>query len=349
MLRERISAQGAPSSTMSSQHIFFFFAKSFALLTLAAFMLAHTCAMVWGAETLQFGFSGATATQLAGSLAVEHKLFDIYGVNVEFTQSAGTTMIRALDSGSLQVAIVGGGQALSAYLKGVDVRIISGLVNIVPFQLWAKPEISQLKDLKGKLIANTPPGTSLNLANQILLMRAGLDPLREVKLVAFGRLGLVSQALFTGVVDAALLSPPDTIEARRSGLRMLLDLATARIPCPFTSVVTTKAVLEKSPAALDRFLRGILHGIKLALTNPDMAKKTISRNMRLTDPQAVEEVYQSAVGAYERLPLVPKDAVETVVKLSTGPSNRNPFGVLDMTILERIDKEGFIRSLYSVK
>jgi ABC-type nitrate/sulfonate/bicarbonate transport system substrate-binding protein len=334
---------------MSSQHIFFFFAKSAALLTLAAFMLAHNCALVWGAETLRFGFSGATATQLAGSLAVEHKLFDIYGVNVEFTQSAGTTMIRALDSGSLQVAIVGGGQALSAYLKGVDVRIISGLVNIVPFQLWAKPEISQLKDLKGKLIANTPPGTSLNLANQILLMRAGLDPLREVKLVAFGRLGLVSQALFTGVVDAALLSPPDTIEARKSGLRLLMDLATARIPCPFTSVVTTKAVLEKSPAALDRFLRGILHGIKLALTNPDMAKKTISRNMRLTDPQAVEEVYQSAVGAYERVPLVPKEAVETVVKLSAGPSNRNPFGVLDMTILERIDKEGFVRSLYSVK
>jgi ABC-type nitrate/sulfonate/bicarbonate transport system substrate-binding protein len=334
---------------MSSQNIFFFFAKSAAFLTLAVFVLVHNCALVWGAETLRLGFSGATATQLAGSLAVEHKLFDIYGVNVEFTQSAGTTMIRALDSGSLQVAIVGGGQALSAYLKGVDVRIISGLVNIVPFQLWAKPEISQLKDLKGKLIANTPPGTSLNLANQILLMRAGLDPLREVKLVAFGRLGLVSQALFTGVVDAALLSPPDTIEARKSGLRLLMDLATARIPCPFTSVVTTKAVLEKSPAALDRFLRGILHGIKLALTNPDMAKKTISRNMRLTDPQAVEEVYQSAVGAYERVPLVPKEAVETVVKLSAGPSNRNPFGVLDMTILERIDKEGFVRSLYSVK
>jgi len=334
---------------MSSQHIFFFFTKSAAFLTLAVFMLARSCALVWGAETLRFGFSGATATQLAGSLAVEHKLFDIYGVNVEFTQSAGTTMIRALDSGSLQVAIVGGGQALSAYLKGVDVRIISGLVNIVPFQLWAKPEISQLKDLKGKLIANTPPGTSLNLANQILLMRAGLDPLREVKLVAFGRLGLVSQALFTGVVDAALLSPPDTIEARKSGLRLLMDLATARIPCPFTSVVTTKAVLEKSPAALDRFLRGILHGIKLALTNPDMAKKTISRNMRLTDPQAVEEVYQRAILAYERVPMIPKEAIETVVKLSTGQSNRNPFGVLDMSILERIEKEGFVRSLYSMK
>ena len=334
---------------MLSKNIFSYFTKSVALFAIAAFMLAHNCAIVWGAESLRLGFSGASANQLAGYLAVEQKLFDIYGVNVALTQSAGTTMIRALDSGSLQVAIVGGGQALSAYLKGADVRIISGLVNIVPFQLWAKPEISQLKDLKGKLIANTPPGTSLNLANQILLMRAGLDPLREVKPVAFGRLGLVSQALFTGVVDAALLSPPDTIEARRSGLRMLMDLATARIPCPFTSVVTTRTVLEKSPAPLDRFLRGILHGIKLALTNPDMAKKTISRNLRLTDPEAVEEVYQRAVAAYERLPTVPKEAIETVVKLSIGQSNRNPFGVLDMTILDRIDKEGFIRSLYAAK
>ena len=334
---------------MLSKRIFSFLAKLAALLALAASILAHDCVIVWGAESLRLGFSGASATQLAGYLAVDQKLFDVYGVNVELTQSAGTTMIRALDSGSLQVAIVGGGQALSAYLKGVEVRIISGLVNIVPFQLWAKPEISQLKDLKGKLIANTPPGTSLNLANQILLMRAGLDPLRDVKLVAFGRLGLVSQALFTGVVDAALLSPPDTIEARKSGMRMLMDLATARIPCPFTSVVTTKTVLEKSPASLDRFLRGILHGIKLALTNPDMAKKTLSRNMRLTEPEAVEEVYQRAILPYERVPMVPKEAIDTVVKLSTGPSNRNPFGVLDMSILERIEKEGFVRSLYSMK
>jgi hypothetical protein len=71
--------------------------------------------------------------------------------------------------------------------------------------------------------------------------------------------------------------------------------------------------------------------------------------MRLTDPEAVEEVYQRIVAAYERLPMVSKEAIETVVQLSTDPSNRNPFGVLDMSMLERIDKEGFVRSLYAAK
>jgi ABC-type nitrate/sulfonate/bicarbonate transport system substrate-binding protein len=347
-VRERILSFGT-NIEMSSKDILFFFTKSFEFLALAAVIVTHNCAVADAAETLRLGFSGASATQLAGYLAVDQKLFDIYAVNVELTQSAGTTMIRALDSGSLDVTIVGGGQALNAYVKGVEVRIISGLVNTVPFQLWAKPELAQLKDLKGKLIANTPPGTSLNLANQILLMRVGLDPMRDVKLVAFGRLGLVSQSLFTGVVDAALLSPPETVEARRSGLRMLMDMTTARIPCPFTSVVTSKAMLEKSRLSLDRFLRGILHGIKLALTNPDMAKKTLSRNMRLTDPEALEEAYQRAVASYERFPIVPREAIDTVVKLSTKPSTRNPFGVLDMTILERIEKEGFVKALYSTK
>jgi NitT/TauT family transport system substrate-binding protein len=334
---------------MSSKNILSFFAKSFAFLVITAFIIALGSALAAAAETLKLGFSGGSATQLAGYLAVDQKLFELYGLNVELTQSAGTTMIRALDSGSLHVAIVGGGQALNAYVKGVEVRIISGLVNTVPFQLWAKPELKQLQDLKGKLIANTPPGTSLNLANQILLARAGLHPLKDVKLVAFGRLGLVSQSLFTGVVDAALLSAPEAIEARRSGLRMLLDMAASRIPCLFTSVVTSRSVLEKSPSSLDRFLRAILHGIKLALTNPDMAKKTLSRNMRLTDPEVVQEAYRQVAAVYERLPLVPRDAIETVVKVSTERSGRDPFGVSDMSILERIDREGFVKSLYSAK
>src|SRR5581483_2660207 len=114
--------------------------------------------------------------------------------------------------------------------------------------------------------------------------------------------------------DFAQSGLADSARARRSGMRLVLDLATARIPCPFTSVVTTRAVLEKSPAALDRLLRGILHGVKVALTSPDVAKKTIGRNRRLSDPEAIEEVYQRAIAGYERVPAVPKEAIETVVK-----------------------------------
>ena len=90
--------------------ISFAIAKYSALYSLATCLIAHSDLAVSAAESLRLGYSGATATQLAGTLAVEQKLFELYGVNVELIQSAGTTMIRALDARSLDVAIVGGGQ-----------------------------------------------------------------------------------------------------------------------------------------------------------------------------------------------------------------------------------------------
>jgi hypothetical protein len=108
-------------------------------------------------------------------------------------------------------------------------------------------------------------------------------------------------------------------------------------------------MLEKEPYLLARSLKGILHGVNLALTNPDLAKKTIGRTMRLTAPEAIEEVYQRVTMVYERFPIVSKEAIDTILKLSPVTSNRNPYGVLDMSVLERIEKEGFVRSLYSAK
>ena len=56
--------------------------------------------------------------------------------------------------------------------------------------------------------------------------------------------------------------------------------------------------------------------MNLALTNPDLAKKTINRTMRLADPEAIEEVYQRVTMVYERFPVVSKEAVDTILKLS---------------------------------
>jgi hypothetical protein len=105
--------------------------------------------------------------------------------------------------------------------------------------------------------------------------------------------------------------------------------------------------MEKSPAALERFLKAILHGVKLALTNPDMAKKSLGRTLRLTDREALDETYRQAAAVYEPLPLVRRDALETVARIVGEKSGREPYGVVDMSILERIDREGFIKTLYA--
>ena len=72
--------------------------------------------------------------------------------------------------------------------------------------------------------------------------------------------------------------------------------------------------------------------------------------MRLTDPEAVDEVYQRAVAAYERVPMVPKEAIETVIKLSTLPRQLAiRSACLDMALLIASIRKDLSKSLYSTK
>src|SRR5215472_7511305 len=103
-----------PNET-SKIRILFLLAKPFGFVALTTFIFTHTSASAGAAEVLRLGFSGASATQLAGYLAVEQKLVDIYRVHVEVTQEPGTRMIGPLDSGRLEDAIGERGQAVSAY------------------------------------------------------------------------------------------------------------------------------------------------------------------------------------------------------------------------------------------
>ena len=52
--------------------------------------------------------------------------------------------------------------------------------------------------------------------------------------------------------------------------------------------------------------------------------------MRLTNPEAVDEVYQRAILAYERVPMIPKEAIETVVKRGDQPAMKMPAGMMGM-------------------
>jgi hypothetical protein len=88
--------------------------------------------------------------------------------------------------------------------------------------------------------------------------------------------------------------------------------------------------------------------VNLALTNPDLAKKTIGRTMRLADPEAIEEVYQ-------RVTMVMSDSRSSQgghrydSQTFACDVQSQPYRVLDMSVLERIEKEGFVRSLYPAK
>jgi ABC-type nitrate/sulfonate/bicarbonate transport system substrate-binding protein len=51
------------------------------------------------------------------------------------------------------------------------------------FQVYARPEIKTLADLKGKVAAVTQPAASTDYAMRIVLKRNGLEPDKDVKML----------------------------------------------------------------------------------------------------------------------------------------------------------------------
>src|SRR6185295_14051617 len=97
-----------------------------------------------------------------------------------------------------------------------------------------------------------------------------------------------------------------------------------------------------------RFLQAYLEGIKIARTDAEFAKQVIGKYTKTTDMADLENSYQTFLPAWERLPLVPAAAVQTMLNFANHPGSKaaKPETFIDNSILIEIDKSGFVDKLY---
>jgi ABC-type nitrate/sulfonate/bicarbonate transport system substrate-binding protein len=97
--------------------------------------------------------------------------------------------------------------------------IISGFT----FSVIARPPIQQPGDLRGKRIGVTRFGAPTDFGARIALKRWGLVPIKDVTIIQMGGLPESLVALKGGSVQAAVLPPPFSTEAKRAGMVELFD------------------------------------------------------------------------------------------------------------------------------
>ena len=110
-------------------------------------------------------FSGAFAPLW---IAADKNLFSKYGLNVDIRYIAPGTATQALIGKNLDI-INPGGEIIEAGLNGESVAYIAGILNRAVMSIYAKPEITSIADLKGKVLALTVPGATTDFAARVLL------------------------------------------------------------------------------------------------------------------------------------------------------------------------------------
>ncbi|MGN6719951.1 MAG: ABC transporter substrate-binding protein, partial [Candidatus Binatia bacterium] len=157
-------------------------------------------------------------------------------------------------------------------------------------------------------------------------------------------------ALSGGAIDATLISPPDHLEALRMGMKILLNLRDLNVAYQGSGLVTTQRVLARKRDLVRRFLKSYVEAIHLVKTNPDISKKAFAKYRQTKDEKRVEDAYQALREIVRPKPYPSIEGFKTIIKDAServpAAKTANPKDFMDVSLLEELDKSGFIDALY---
>jgi len=227
------------------------------------------------------------------------------------------------------------------------VELIYAISNKLPYQLVVKTSITSAEQLKGQAIAISRFGSNADFAARFLLQREGLRPDVDVALLQVGNQSNRIAATETNNADAAMLTPPMTLQARKLGMPLLVDASKLNIPYSSLFFVSRRPYLTKNRAELVNFTKAMIEGVHLYKSNKEFAMKVLSKYMKIQDREVLEENFRE----YD-FPIRPYPAKEyfelpihEVGKKDPKVLKENPERFADMSLVKELDSSGFIDKL----
>lgn len=244
-----------------------------------------------------------------------------------------------------------GGNHVSTYGKRVrgDKWVYLGqTVSLLNHRLVVRPDsgISKLSDLQGKVIGSRGEHPGLN--TWLFIRQNGLEGKCELKRMRGEKLW---ECVRDRKVDAAFVTPPADLFARRAGLK-IIDVEFLPMVW-FTTVSSGLSFAEKHPDIVERFLKGTLEGIAYFKTHRQEAVKIIQTRYKVDG----DLDHETATHLYDELAriLLPRlyptvQAVSNVYELGKqldkDAEKVDPLALWDFHYLRRVDDSGFISKLY---
>ena len=199
--------------------------------------------------------------------------------------------VPAVISNNVQVAQVGGSEVLSVNAEGGDLVVVAQLAGVYPFVLEVASTIKTIADLKNKKVGVSSVGSSSDIATRAALKRMGLDPDKDVVIVAVGSAAQRTAAMLSGAIDAGVSQPPDSLAVEAKGFHVLYDLASQKLPSANTSVVVTRAFLNANKAVVQRYVDAIVQGIKKLKADRQFGIDVLKKYFKSTDDVAMAATY----------------------------------------------------------
>jgi len=205
--------------------------------------------------------------------------FQKEGLQVNLVYIRGGLDIKTLLTNDADFAM-GSTTAVTAFVAGAPLRIVLSYNAHVDQGLYAQAKYRRVADLKGQPIGSLNPGGLVDTMVRRILIKNGLQPERDVNLLAMGGTPERYAALKAGAIAATMLSSPFNFLADKEGFS---KLATTRdyVDVPGTAVVVSAEKVKKQPATIKRFMRASLRAMKHIRDNRAETTQLIAREFSM--------------------------------------------------------------------
>jgi len=297
-------------------------------------------------ERITFLYPSPAGSWAVPMIAKEAKYFDDEGLAVELVRVGGSTrIVAALIGGSGQFIHAGEPAMVPAVVQGGDAVLIAAMARVNRHHLITRPEIKDVRDLKGKTVGITSFGSTSDFVLRLILEKNGLDPNKDVSIVQTGGQPEGMAAMAGGKIYAQRMSFPLHLKAIQLGMRELVDLPMEENT---GAVMTTRSYLAQKRATALRFMRAFIRGIHRYKTDKEFAKRVISKYASLKDEEILEATWREYAPDLQKSPRPTLKGLQQVIDAGVGGKkiDLKAERLVDLSLIDELEKNGFIDSVY---
>jgi NitT/TauT family transport system substrate-binding protein len=277
-----------------------------ALTVTGAFSIAQ-------AEVVNIGISTVGLYELPTEISKRKGFYQEEGLDVRKVVVRSPLHVPALLAGELDYSTVTG-LILSASVQGMPLKTVMGWFDKPLHMLIANANIKKLTDLKNKRVAVSGFGSIPHVMIREALTAAGMNPDKDITVLAVGGSGDRIAALASGIVDATPLDVAYIQRTEKLGYNNLLYLGDV-VNLRLGGFAVSNDKIQRNPEQITRVVRATLKGVRFMKTNKPETM-AIMRDYLKISGDYVEKIYLFALKSLNEDGLVAKNSLDTEIRLA---------------------------------
>ena len=295
---------------------------------------------VHAADKIRIAVPEPNAAYLTFPLAQKKGFLASEGFEAQVVLMRGTLTIPALNAGDIDY-LTGLPVGVRGAVAGFPFKIVACYLPKSSLMIISRPEINSVKDLKGKTVAVSSFGSTNSGALQLIAEHFGVDPEKEIKLLAVGANEARLAALRQGLVAATVVPPPWDFYANKLGFHVIAR-SYEFFSYPQVGLIVNERNIKQKPAEIKRMIKAGIEANRYIRSNREGTVQFLMEWMRI-ERDVAAATYEAFLPTLSEDGNCPEDGMGLVIQEAKKAAKTNREvsikDVVDLSILKEAQRE----------